>query len=273
MKRRPAARRQEERGALRALRLPLEDVYGPPPAKERADVTDLAASIARHGLLSPLVVRKNAQSGRYALVCGARRLAACRLLGMREADAVLLEGDEQEALACFLEEHWCHASVSCAQEAQMLGRAGAQEMLRRLAAFREAALRRLRLLSLGERALRLVRAEGLTLAQAEPLLMIPDEEKRLEAAAIIAQRGLSGRGARRLIAGERAACGGRTADGQSAVRDALGEISAACERLRARGVDARVAVRAQGGELCVRIRLKSGENLPFGQEKATPEEN
>ena len=67
------------------MRVPLQDVYGGAVAgREQPDETlaSLASSIARHGLLQPIVVRRNSQAGRYALVCGARRLAACRLLGL-----------------------------------------------------------------------------------------------------------------------------------------------------------------------------------------------
>ena len=46
----------------------------------------LKHSIARLGLLSPILVR--ARGNGYELVAGARRLAACRALGMEELGAV-----------------------------------------------------------------------------------------------------------------------------------------------------------------------------------------
>ena len=69
---------------MQVLRLSVEDIYGgmiPERAKEDASLPILAASIAKHGLLQPIIVQENGDAGRYKLVCGARRLAACRMLG------------------------------------------------------------------------------------------------------------------------------------------------------------------------------------------------
>lgn len=256
------------------LRLRTDEIYGGRPLRgKRADVTALAASIARHGLLSPVVVQKNARAGRYALVCGARRLAACRLLGVKEIDARLLEGDAWDALACFLEEHWCREAFSCFDEAALLERADEGEVARRFALPEKALLRRLRLLLLGRRVLAYARETGLTLDQAEPLFMIPDETRRLEAASIIAQRDLHGRAARRLAAGERGESDTGGAGKRRAMRGALGALSAVCERLRASGMDASLSVRSMEGGLCVQIALKNGENARAGQEIGQAEAN
>jgi ParB family chromosome partitioning protein len=51
------------------------------PRQGLPDVDELAASIQAHGLLQPLVVRRDpGQRGRYLLVAGHRRLAALKLL-------------------------------------------------------------------------------------------------------------------------------------------------------------------------------------------------
>lgn len=84
MKRRRQAAESQEKG-VQAVRLRLADIYGgmiSSRLKEDAALPVLAQSIARHGLLQPIVVQENEENGRYMLVCGARRLAACRLLGM-----------------------------------------------------------------------------------------------------------------------------------------------------------------------------------------------
>ena len=65
---------------MQMMRLSIADVYGGVIAsRQREDdpaLIELAASIRRHGLLQPILVRRNPQAGRYALICGARRLAA-----------------------------------------------------------------------------------------------------------------------------------------------------------------------------------------------------
>lgn len=50
--------------------------------EEVGDVSDLATSIKTYGLLQPPVVVE--QADRYVLICGHRRLAACRSIGMKE---------------------------------------------------------------------------------------------------------------------------------------------------------------------------------------------
>ena len=263
------------RSGMTLLRLKTQNIYGGfALTRQREDVTLLAASIAKHGLLSPLVVRHNAQAGRYALICGARRLQACRILGLEEVDALLIEGNEEEAIACFLEEHWTRTPVSCMDEAQIAGRTETGTLCAHLALPRESLLRRLRLRLLGERVGQFVREQGLTLEQAEPLLMSPREDRRMEAASIIAQRSLSGAQARRLIAGappQEAQT--RDAGKRRAIRSAMQELSSIAQRLCAQGVETSVSMHSQDGGICVQIMLKNGENLQAGQEKKVRGEN
>ena len=59
------------------MRLRTADIYGgmiPSRLREDETLPALAQSIARHGLLQPIVVQENLANGRYMLVCGARRL-------------------------------------------------------------------------------------------------------------------------------------------------------------------------------------------------------
>lgn len=105
------------------MRLRTADIYGgmiPSRLREDETLPALAQSIARHGLLQPIVVQENPANGRYMLVCGARRLAACRMLGLEEIDAVNIPGDKPEAVACFLEEHFTRKRVSFLEEARLL---------------------------------------------------------------------------------------------------------------------------------------------------------
>ena len=259
----------------RLMRVRTEEIYGGYAlSRHRADVTLLAASIAKHGLLSPLVVRRNAQMGRYALICGERRLTACRLLGFDEVDVLLIEGDGACAVACFLEEHWTRAPVSCVDEAQIAAHVGEVALCAQLALPQESLLRRTRLGALGKQVCSFVREEGLSLEQTEPLLMIPDEGRRMEAATIIAQRSLSGSQARRLIAGSPAEnAQPRKNAGRDALRMAIQELSATVDRFCKRGIDASVSMHSQDGGIGVQILLKSGENSDGGQEKKDAKEN
>jgi len=129
MKRRRQAAESQKKG-VQAVRLRLADIYGgmiSSRLKEDAALPVLAQSIARHGLLQPIVVQENEENGRYMLVCGARRLAACRLLGMTQIDAVQIPGRKSDAAACFLEDHFTRQTVPFLKEAALLQRAEVAE--------------------------------------------------------------------------------------------------------------------------------------------------
>jgi ParB family chromosome partitioning protein len=69
-----------------------EIVPNPDQPRRRFDeeaLSQLADSIARHGLLQPLVVRRIA--GRYELVAGERRLRAARRAGLEKVPVVVRE--------------------------------------------------------------------------------------------------------------------------------------------------------------------------------------
>lgn len=57
---------------------------------------ELAASIERHGLLQPILVRRDADGQGWILVAGQRRLAALRSLGRTTVPAIVTSGDPGE---------------------------------------------------------------------------------------------------------------------------------------------------------------------------------
>ena len=84
----------EERGVLELV---LDRVQ-PNPSQPRAAFDDvqlgeLAASIAVHGVLQPIIVRELAD-GSYQLVAGERRLRAARLAGLDTIPAVVRDADD-----------------------------------------------------------------------------------------------------------------------------------------------------------------------------------
>ncbi|MCB2053188.1 MAG: ParB/RepB/Spo0J family partition protein [Geminicoccaceae bacterium] len=62
---------------------------------DAAAIDDLAASIERHGLLQPVIVRTSGE-GSYVLIAGERRMRACRKLGRKTIAAILTDGDAGE---------------------------------------------------------------------------------------------------------------------------------------------------------------------------------
>lgn len=254
--RRRAARRTQAKAAYGGvlLRLPIEAVYGGvvPGRGERDEALGrLAASIARHGLLEPIVVRRSLQADHYAVVCGARRLAACRMLGMAEIDALCVALDAEEAAVCFVEAHALQSPPNAMEEARALAPLDRETLLEYAAQERGTIERRLRLLALPEQVQEIVRRRRLTLEQIEPLLCACGEERQTEAALIIAERALTPAQARRLVFGPER--GDRQSGRRRSVRAALEEVNAIARRMRAQGVEASVSVHAQREGMCVQI--------------------
>lgn len=73
------------------------------------DIEGLKRSIRRVGLLSPLLVRARG-AGQYQLIAGARRLAACRALGMDEVECIVMPALDEECLLASLGENACRAA-------------------------------------------------------------------------------------------------------------------------------------------------------------------
>ncbi len=263
MKRRPAYLRttemresgDEKRTKPKWLRLRLGDIYGGLPSRVQQDGTlaELASSIAKRGLLQPIVVRRSEQAGRFALVCGARRLAACKMLGIEEIDALCIDADEQEAIVCFMEEHVTAVSPNVLDCAALLQKADGREATASSPALARYFERMLALLTLPRCVKGIVRDAHLNVDQAEPLLRIKDESRQMEAASIIAQRELTPMQVRRLVNGPSCAAG---TGKRRSLRAAVEEISALTEKLRRQGIASQVSVTAQDCGLRVQITLQ-----------------
>ena len=104
-------------------RLPVEAIVERENPRRRFDpegIEELARSLARHGMLQPVVVRRTGDNGRarYELVAGGRRLRAARKLGWREVPAIVREDlDGDAAFEAAVAENVVRADMSPAEEA------------------------------------------------------------------------------------------------------------------------------------------------------------
>ncbi len=81
-------RRNQGDPPFMARGLPADKIAGSTPDDGSQEVAELAESIARHGLLQPVIVHEDAP-GNYTVVAGKLRLAACRQLGWSHIPCVL----------------------------------------------------------------------------------------------------------------------------------------------------------------------------------------
>jgi ParB family chromosome partitioning protein len=102
------------------LQLPVEAVERNPhqPRKrfDEARLEELAASIREHGVVEPILVRR--EGGKYRIVAGERRWRAAQRAGLREVPAILREATDREAFELALVENIQRADLNAIEEAE-----------------------------------------------------------------------------------------------------------------------------------------------------------
>lgn len=187
--------------------LPLREIEPDPgqPRKTFDDETlaELSASIAEHGLLQPIAVRPK-PSGGYLIVAGERRWRASRMAGLTEVPVIVKDVTDEQAMELALVENLQREDLDPVEEA-----AGIRELMtrcdltqeqaaRKLGKSRSALANSLRLLSLPETVLELLKSGFITIGHAKVVLGLPTPELQEEAAQIIADNQLNVRQAEAL---------------------------------------------------------------------------
>src|SRR5438046_5946993 len=65
------------------------------PRVEIGDLTELTNSVKEKGVLEPLLVKPNRQSGTWMIIAGERRWRAANLAGLKEVPCIELDIDEK----------------------------------------------------------------------------------------------------------------------------------------------------------------------------------
>ena len=103
--------------------LPLREIEPDPdqPRKtfEQETLSELAASIAEHGLLQPIAVRPK-PSGGYLIVAGERRWRASRMAGLTEVPVIVKDVTDEQAMELALVENLQREDLNPMEEAQAL---------------------------------------------------------------------------------------------------------------------------------------------------------
>lgn len=180
--------------------LPIDRIspspYQPRRTFSDASIDALAESIRRHGLLTPLLVRR-VSAEQYELVAGERRLRALKRLGRERADAVVLSAYDRDCALLALIENLQRENLHYLDEAEAFRRildeqSVTQEALAQSLSVSPSALaNRLRLLKLPESVRRLLRQTSLTERHARALLRLNDEETQLALTREAADRAMS----------------------------------------------------------------------------------
>lgn len=252
------------RGALRMV--PLDQIRANPeqprltfhgPALE-----ELAESIREHGVITPLLVRRDERGG-YVLIAGERRLRAAGLAGLDEVPVWVREDvGTREQLELALVENLQREDLDPIETAESYRRlvdefSMTQEAVaRRVGKDRATVANAIRLLKLPEFVLQEVRTGRISAGHAKALLALPDEARLKMALEEVMTRDLSVRNTERLVAtllkGRRRA----TASEQPALATRLTDTLT-----RALGARVKLQAASRGGKGRIVIEYHSNEEL------------
>lgn len=219
---------------------------------------ELAASIRSHGVLQPVIVRRDRD--RYQLVIGERRYRASRMAGKTTIPAIVRSVGEEESLKCALMENLQREDLNPIEEARgyrtLKERYGLsdREIGDMLGRDRSTVANALRLLNLPAPVIVLIEGGKLKAGHARAILSIDGEEAQLEWARRVAEEGMTVREVEQrdgTRAGRKRRRGARKIDPA---------IQALEERLEKHlGTRVRITPRRKGGVLS--IEYYSGDEL------------
>lgn len=197
----------EEISSSNTVKLKINDIEPnrdqPRKTFDESALSELADSIAQHGVIQPLLVRP-IQDG-YQLVAGERRWRAARLAGLTEVPVVVKELSDSETMEIALIENLQREDLNPIEEAEglqlLIDTYGLtqDECAKRVGKSRPAITNSLRLLNLPEKLSELVRDAMISSGHARALLPLGDEDKMLELANEIISKDLSVREVERIV--------------------------------------------------------------------------
>ncbi|MBN2361658.1 MAG: ParB/RepB/Spo0J family partition protein [Deltaproteobacteria bacterium] len=249
------------------LRLPIDKVHPNPDQPRQAfdepALAELASSIKAHGLLQPIVVRRDGQ-GDFSIVAGERRWRAAQRVGLHEIAAVLSERPADDSLLLALVENLHRDDLNPLDAADAYRRLHEEwgltqdEIAARLAKDRATIANAMRLLKLPPSVRELLRSGQISMGHARALLGLDDTTAIERVAREIVRKQLSVRDVERRVKLQRVGGGAPTARDQRAMSPALRDVT---ERLKA-ALTTRVVVKDSGrGRGSIEIAFGSYEEL------------
>ncbi len=196
--------REEQRATVE---LPIAAIsrnpYQPRQAVDQAQLEALAASIAEHGVLQPVLVTQSA--GGYRLIAGERRLRAAEMAGLERIPALVRSADEAAQLAWALIENLQRSDLNALEEAsafrQLIDEFGLshEEVGQRVGRSRSTVANTLRLLDL-DQSVQVALHEGrISEGHARALAGLDDAAQQAQGVAQVIARGLSVRQTEEMV--------------------------------------------------------------------------
>ncbi len=188
----------DKENTISTLKISLVDPKSDQPRKyfDKDALEELSESIKENGLLQPILVREYGE-GRYQIIAGERRYRACKLAGLTDIPAIILDRDDKAAAQIALIENIQREDLNPLEEALAYKALKEEydmtqeELSERIGKSRSAIANSMRLLDLPEEILAMVAARELSAGHARTLLGVKDRDDMLLLAQITAEQDLS----------------------------------------------------------------------------------
>ena len=187
----------QETDVVRLISVNLIDNNPGQPRKifNEEKLNELAESIKQHGIVQPLIVKRNGE--RYTIIAGERRFRAARIAELSEVPAIVREMDGREVMEVALIENIQRENLNPIEEAAAIRflmnehDLTQEEVAKRLSKSRPAIANSVRLLQLPESVQQNLREGKLQPGHARVLAAITDEELLEKTAEKCAENGWS----------------------------------------------------------------------------------
>ena len=151
---------------------------------KKEELSELAESIEKNGLLQPILVRK--VGDKYEIIAGERRWQACKQIGLKKVPVRLREVDDNETIMLALIENIQRSDLNPIEEAygyrRMMerGKMSQSQVAQAVSKGRSTIANALRLLELPEEAQQLLFEEKITAGHARAILSVPTNDGRIK---------------------------------------------------------------------------------------------
>ncbi len=167
-------------------------------------LAQLAESIAQHGVLQPLIVRPILGGG-YQIIAGERRWRACRMSGITEVPVIIREMTDSKVLEIALIENLQREDLTPIEEA--LGYKSLMEnynftqdeIAKSVGKSRSAVANAMRLLSLPDDVIELIKEDKISPGHGRTLLSLQNQEDIIKFAKMTADKNLSVRELEKIV--------------------------------------------------------------------------
>ncbi len=270
----------EAPGAPRVSELAVGELranpYQPRQTFDEAKLDELAASLARHGMMQPVTVRSAPDGRGYEVVAGERRWRAAQRAGLTTVPVMVVTAGDREMLEMALVENLQREDLNAIEAAEAYRRCmeefglTQEQLAEQVGKSRTAVANTLRLLRLAPEVRTMVIDGRLTEGHARAVLALVDETEQVSVARRIVADGLTVREAEELARERRARPSRRRADEPGEFVPMDPELAAFAERLqRALGTRVEVHLSPNGSGSLV-IRFYTPEDLTRIAERLAP---